>query len=95
MRIEEYETDVEDASELEELLCEQLDEYLQDLEKEDGMTRRVDEDDIIDDPDKVKFMWTHKAMNLIESEITNLSIIAYKYYPEGDIEIKSIYCQEY
>ncbi len=88
MRIEEFDTEVEDISDMNDLLCEQLDCFCQYLEKDKSMQRQPTEDDI--DCDDWAFIWTSKACKLIEGEISNLYAIAVKYFGEDDdIEIKS------
>ena len=78
--------EISDEWEMSDALSEELTEFCMALEKEDGMTRPVNEEDGADN--NCHFMWTSKAQKLIDSEINRLQVIAQKYYPDG-VDISS------
>lgn len=57
-------------------------------------TRKVNDDDPFDD--EVDFVWTRRAMRLIENYKRRLYDVGYENFPEGDIFIyNNTYYQEY
>lgn len=89
-----------DSSDLEDRLCESLDDFCEGLSKQDGMTRPFDpENDDVDDADRPpKFMWTDKASREIESHIGWCHIIAGKYLTDAElneITIETNWYKEY
>jgi len=71
-----------------EAAAEIVDEFCLDLQKEEGMTRAVTEEDSYDEIDNVALVYTHKAQRLIENEIAVWQEIGHKYWPDGDIDIQ-------
>lgn len=92
MKIEELNEDIESVDELENVLCDALDNYLVALWDEEGMTREPDEEDAWD---YMKF-WTNKAQKLIDAEFKELYAIAKKYDPDNceDYDISSYMYRE-
>jgi len=94
MIVEELENeDIADEDEMSEALGELLTEFCEQLEKEEGMTRPIEEDD--GDCESASFMWTDKAMKQIDNELNNLNAIGSKYFPYGGINIQSHMYREY
>ncbi len=96
---QEHSLEVNDPSELEEAVEQEMDEYCEELHKEEGMTRPVNEDDPVGDMDaeqiKISFMWTNKAVKMIENEMNQWTSIAAKYYPDEGIEVRTNWYKEY
>lgn len=89
--VEEIKEYVKDDEEYSEYASEIMDEYCDELAKEEGMTRPTTEDD----PEEYSEMWTTKASRLIEREIQHYYVIGIKHWPDGDIEIKPMQYREY
>lgn len=81
--------EISDDWDMSEVLSEELTTYCEYLQKQEGMTRKVTEEDGSEPNEYWSFMWTDKAMKLIDTELKWLSGIAHKYYPDGDVEIIS------
>lgn len=78
---------VEDEYEYSESAAEIVDMLCQSLEEQEGMTIPADQ---YDGPvmDNWAYVWTDKAQKLIDYEVSIWEDIGYKYWPDGDIDIK-------
>jgi hypothetical protein len=86
--IEELQSWVKDDYEYSEAAAESIDEFCKDLQKEEGMTRSVTENDAYEEIDNIAFVYTHKAQKLIESEINAWTMLGLQHWPDGDIDIE-------
>lgn len=91
MKITEFnDEEIEDEEDMSYLLSESMfTPFLEDLEKEPGMLEPLDEDTMWCADEGISFLWSDKAMKLIEKEHNQLYSIGMKYFPDGDIEITS------
>lgn len=86
-----------ESTDLEDRLCEILDDFCESLSKEEGMVRPTEEDDYLGDYERtdIPFMWTDKAARLIDEEINRVHLIASKYYNEKEMLLMNIYTNWY
>lgn len=87
--IAEFGYSVEDDQEYCEAAAEIVDEYCSELQREEGMTREIGEDEWIPgyEGDGDDILYTDKASKLIEQEVGRWREIGMKYWPDGDIDI--------
>lgn len=85
--IEELQSFIGDDEWFSEAAAEVIDEFCLDLQREEGMTRAVTEEDSYDEIDNVALVYTNKAQRLIENEIAVWQSIGHKHWPDGDIDI--------
>ena len=83
---------IDDEWDMSETLSSMFEDFLLELEKEEGMIRPVRDGDWSDDP-KPLFMWTRKAQKLIDEELANLRRLGEKYFP-GEVTIDSYMYRE-
>ncbi len=77
---------IEDDECYAEAAAEIVDEYCQELAREEGMSIPVDQ---YEGPveDHWSYVWTDKATKLIEQEVSRWVEVGKKYWPDGDIDI--------
>ena len=85
--------EIEGDDEMSELLSQAFEEFCEDAESGEGMTRPIEEEDD-GDVEWASFMWTDKAIKIIEAERNRLHQIGIKYFPDGDICIESYMFRE-
>lgn len=95
MLIVEFNEEIEDEEAMSEFLSEQLENFCDHIESEEGMTRPVDEYDCSEAQERAAFMWTDKGMKTIERERGRLQDIATQYFPNSDVAIETDRCREY
>lgn len=84
-----------EMNDLEDRLCEMLDDYCQMLEEQEGMTINLEQADKlgINYEEHWAYVWSDKAQKLILAEEKRLYTIGSKY--QQDITIESQYYKEY
>ena len=82
-------TELKDQYDLNDLMSDMFDEFLQDFQEREGLTRSFDEDDYQDFEMELAFMYTQKGMALIERYRKRMFKIFSKYWNELDFDMRS------
>lgn len=83
-----------DADDLNDLLNEVYEDFLESLQDDSRFVREVREDDCIEDGE-FAFMYTRRGARLTENIHRRLMRLAFKMYPNSEFEIDSPLCREY
>lgn len=78
---------IDDATDYEETAAQMVDDFCFVLQKQDGMTRQPNEDDIIDWSTDVAFIYEDAADRQIRAEIKRYEQIGKLYWPHEDFDI--------
>ena len=81
--------ELKDQYDLNDLMSDMFDEFLQDFQEHEGLTRSFDDDDYQDFEMELAFMYTQKGMALIERYRKRMFKVFSKYWNELDFDIRS------
>ena len=81
--------ELKDQYDLNDLISDMFDEFLQDFQEREGLTRSFDDDDYQDFEMELAFMYTQKGMALIERYRKRMFKVFSKYWNELDFDIRS------
>ena len=81
--------ELKDQYDLNDLMSDMFDEFLQDFQEREGLTRSFDDDDYQDFEMELAFMYTQKGMALIERYRKRMFKVFSKYWNELDFDIRS------
>lgn len=81
--------ELKDQYDLNDLMSDMFDEFLQDFQEREGLTRSFDDDDYQDFEMELAFMYTQKGMVLIERYRKRMFKIFSKYWNELDFDMRS------
>ena len=81
--------ELKDQYDLNDLMSDMFDEFLQDFQEREGLTRSFDDDDYQDFELELAFMYTQKGMALIERYRKRMFKVFSKYWNELDFDIRS------
>ena len=81
--------ELKDQYDLNDLMSDMFDEFLQDFQEREGLTRSFDDDDYQDFEMELAFMYTQKGMALIERNRKRMFKVFSKYWNELDFDIRS------
>ena len=81
--------ELKDQYDLNDLMSDMFDEFLQDFQEREGLTRSFDDDDYQDFDMELAFMYTQKGMALIERYRKRMFKVFSKYWNELDFDIRS------
>lgn len=81
--------DIKTAEDYNFICDDMISEFMQDMRPESGMTREPTQEDIENfDGYEIGFMYTQKAMRLLDRYTRRLGDLGKKYFPEEDIHIE-------
>lgn len=81
--------ELKDQYDLNDLMSDMFDEFLQDFQEREGLTRLFDDDDCQDFEMELAFMYTQKGMTLIERYRKRMFKIFSKYWNGLDFDMRS------
>ena len=81
--------ELKDQYDLNDLMSDMFDEFLQDFQEHERLTRSFDDDDYQDFEMELAFMYTQKGMALIERYRKRMFKVFSKYWNELDFDIRS------
>ena len=81
--------ELKDQYDLNDLMSDMFDEFLQDFQEREGLARSFDDDDYQDFEMELAFMYTQKGMALIERYRKRMFKVFSKYWNELDFDIRS------